>query len=155
MAIVVHKVTGPDAWRFICHAIAAEHRHHEPPTGWKWGYIATNKGRIVGVATVGRAVARALGPRVLEYTRGCTWSRARYGAASAMLDAAAADAKALNQRIVTYTLTVEDGESLRAADWIKDGPPSLPARWCRPSRFAPRRPDEAHCKQRWKPAWRA
>lgn len=63
MAIVVHKVTGPDAWRFICHAIDAEHRHHEPPTGWKWGYIATNRGRIVGVATVGRAVARALGPR--------------------------------------------------------------------------------------------
>lgn len=92
MGVIVQRVDGPDAWAFVREAIAREHRHHDPPVGWKWGYVAVKRGRVVGVATVGRAVSRML-PNTLEYTRGCTWSRHRFGAASAMLWAAAMDAK--------------------------------------------------------------
>lgn len=86
--IVVHRVSGPEAWAFIRAAVEKFHRHHAAPQGWKWGYVATNRGRVVGVATIGRAVGR-WGRPMLELTRGCTWSRARFGAASAMLGAAA------------------------------------------------------------------
>lgn len=80
--IVVHRVSGPEAWAFIRAAVEKFHRHHAAPQGWKWGYVATNRGRVVGVATIGRAVGR-WGRPMLELTRGCTWSRARFGAASA------------------------------------------------------------------------
>lgn len=147
--LVVHRVSGPDAWSFISAAVAQFHRHHAPPQGWKWGYIATRGGRIVGVATIGRAVGR-WGRPMLELTRGCTWSRARYGAASAMLQAAARDCG--HRGLVTYTLASEPGESLRAAGWLKDGPVQVP-RLCRPGghRSSRRRPDQGQAKQRWRP----
>ena len=143
----IERVSGALWWRRICSWIKEHHRHHAPPQGWRYGFVASRGGAVVGVAVIGRPVARALSGA--EVTRLCTWgsSRARYGAASALLRAAA-DAE---PEIVTYTLAIEGGASLRAAGWVEEAR-LRPRRWSCPSR--PRAPakHETYAKVRWRPA---
>lgn len=146
--LTIERVVGPVWWRLICRWIDAHHRHHDPPVGWRYGLVAIRGGAdVVGVATIGRPVAR-LG-RGAEVTRLCTWgsSRKRYGAASALL----IEVARLEPAVFTDTLACESGRSLEAAGWLRDGAPRRPRRWTCPSR--PRRPrrDEAFAKQRWRP----
>lgn len=114
-----------------CVFIAAHHRHHLPPVGWKFGVAVNAPGfapgcperGIVGVITVGRPVARMLDTGwTLEVTRCCTF--AGYKNASSILYGAAWRAcKALGyKRLITYTLRSEPGTSLRAAGWREIGP---------------------------------
>ncbi len=106
-----------------CSFIQTHHQHHPPPWGWRWGHAVRNGPDLVGVATVGRPVARAYDPAlVAEVTRLCT-SRDLHPSvtrhAASMLYAAAARAARARrfQRILTYTLETESGVSLIAAGW--------------------------------------
>lgn len=113
MRLTLQPITYPEAAAFI----AAHHRHHLPPQGWKYG-IAVNDGENVrGVVTVGRPVARHLDDGLtLEVTRCCT--DGAKNAASMLYGAAWRAAKALGyKRLITYTLDAEPGTSLRAAGW--------------------------------------
>lgn len=113
MRLELQPITFPEAAAFI----AAHHRHHLPPIGWKFG-IAVNDGeRVVGVVTVGRPVARRLDNGwTLEVTRCCTDGTKH--AASMLYGAAWRAAKALGyKRLITFTLASESGTSLRAAGW--------------------------------------
>ncbi|RKL15110.1 hypothetical protein BFJ72_g15359, partial [Fusarium proliferatum] len=104
--------------RFAGELAQAHHRHHGCPVGalWRQG-VHDDAGRLVGVAVVGRPVARALDDGLtVEVTRLCTDGAAN---ACSLLYAAtkrAAEAKGY-RRGLTYILSSESGTSLRASNW--------------------------------------
>lgn len=93
------------------------HRHHEPVVGHKFSLGAYEGDKLVGVAIIGRPVARMRDDGdTLEVTRLCT--DGTRNACSFLYGAAARAAFALGfHRIGTYTLPSEGGASLRAAGW--------------------------------------
>ena len=112
--IELRPITQKDAHDYI----RRHHRHHGAPVGELWRHaVHDDQGVIVGVATVGRPVARALDDGLtVEVTRLCTDSTPNacsmlYGAARR-----AADAKGY-RRGLTYILASEDGASVRAAGY--------------------------------------
>jgi hypothetical protein len=129
-AMQLVPVTVRDANRFV----QAHHRHAGPVPGAKFALAATSGGgELVGVALVGRPVARALDDdRTLEVRRLCTTGAPN--ACSLLLGAAWRAAKALGyRRLVTCTLATESGASLRAAGFRATG--RVAARsWSCPSR---------------------
>ena len=100
-----------------CAFIAQHHRHHLPPQGYKWAVAVNNGVKVVGVATVGRPVARHLDDGwTAEVTRCCTDGTPHV--ASMLYGAAWRAARAMGYcRLVTYTLLEEPGTSLKAAGW--------------------------------------
>lgn len=97
--------------------VAQHHRHHRPPQGGLFAVGAAAGERIVGVAIVGRPVARALQDGwTAEVTRLCTTGERN--ACSLLYASAWRAARALGwRRLITYTLPEEGGASLRAAGW--------------------------------------
>jgi hypothetical protein len=93
------------------------HRHHEPVRGCLFCLGAAEDGVIVGVAIVGRPVARELQDGyTAEVTRLAT-SGAR-NACSFLYGSAWRAWRAMGgRRLVTYTLPEEGGASLRGAGW--------------------------------------
>ena len=108
----------PVSWDEACEFVTKHHRHHKPPTGWKFGIgVSDETGMLRGVIVVGRPVARKLdNGTTLEVTRCCT--DGAKNAASMLYGAAWRAASALGyRRLITYTLITEPGTSLRAAGW--------------------------------------
>jgi hypothetical protein len=101
--------------------VAQHHRHHAPPVGGLFAVAAALGGGIVGVAIVGRPVARSLQDGfTAEVTRVAT--DGTKNACSALYGAAWRAARSLGyRRLVTYTLAEEPGTSLRAAGWKEVG----------------------------------
>ena len=97
--------------------VAMLHRHHKPAIGHKFSIGAALNGVVVGVAIVGRPVARLRDDGMtLEVTRLCT--DGTRNACSFLYGAAARATFALGyRRIGTYTLPEEGGASLRASGW--------------------------------------
>lgn len=97
--------------------VAALHRHHKPVQGHKFSIGAKQGDRLVGVAIVGRPVARRRDDGfTAEVTRLCTDGTTN--ACSILYAAAAKAAFAMGYlRIGTYTLPEEGGASLRASSW--------------------------------------
>jgi hypothetical protein len=98
--------------------IAAHHRHHTPPLGYRFAVGVAAAGDLVGVATAGRPVARALQDgHTIEVTRVAT--DGTRNACSMLYGACWRAARALGYtRAVTYTQDGETGASLRAAGWL-------------------------------------
>lgn len=113
--------------------IRANHRHHGPVVGYKFAIGLESAGELVGVAVVGRPVARMLDDgRTAEVTRLCTDGTPN--ACSALYAAAWRAAKAMGyRRMVTYILAAEAGTSLRASGWRRAAE-SAGGTWDRPSR---------------------
>lgn len=107
----------PVSFREACDFIAEHHRHHAPPRGMKFAIGVEYDGVLVGVATVGRPVARSYDDGLtLEVNRTCT--DGTRNANSALYGAAWRAAKALGYcRLITYTQVEESGSSVRAAGW--------------------------------------
>jgi hypothetical protein len=97
--------------------ISAHHRHHKPPTGWKFGIGAMKAGELVGIVVVSRPVARMLDDgKTCEVTRLCT--NGTRNACSFLYNAARRCAKEMGyRRIITYILESESGHSLKASGW--------------------------------------
>ena len=113
--------------------VRAHHRHHPPVIGHKFSLGAMERDQLVGVAIIGRPVARPLDTGwTLEVTRCCT--DGTRDACSFLYGAAWRATRALGfRRLVTYTLQSESGASLRAAGWRTVG--ETPGRsWSCPSR---------------------
>lgn len=93
------------------------HRHHGPVVGHKFSIGLSDGEKIVGVAIVGRPVARHLDDGwTLEVNRLCT--DGTRNACSMLYAAAWRAARAMGyKRLVTYILDTENGASLRAAGW--------------------------------------
>lgn len=124
------------------------HSHHDAPQGWKFGCGLEDELGLIGVVIVGRPVSRKLDDgRTLEVTRLCTLARAQ-NAASTLLGAACRAAKSLGySRMVTYTLSAEEGTSCKAAGFLRAAE-VRGGHWSRRSRKrADRHPLEA--KTRW------
>ncbi len=115
--MVIVPVTLREAQAFI----DLHHRHSKPPRGWKFGVALLHdelSGLVVGVATAGRPVARALDDGLtLEVNRTCT--DGTRNANSMLYGAVWRAAKAMGyRRAITYTQHDESGASLRAAGWV-------------------------------------
>jgi hypothetical protein len=137
----------PVSFADACAFVAEHHRHHAPPVGHKFSLGVAAGTVLVGVAIVGRPVARLYDDgRTLEVTRVATDGTAH--AASMLYAAAWRASKALGfRRLVTYTQYGEPGTSLRAAGWtVIAERPARPG-WDRPSR--PREPKGTENVQRF------
>ena len=95
------------------------HRHNKSPQGGLFAVAASDGVQLVGVAIVGRPVARALDQgHTVEVTRCCVLESAPKGCCSFLYAKAWQAAKALGwSRLITYTLQSESGASLRGAGW--------------------------------------
>lgn len=116
------------------------HRHHpKPPPGFKWCHgVANDQDELVGVAIVGRPVARHFDDGLtVEVNRTVTDG---YPNANSMLYGAVARAAFAKgyRRVVTYTEAAETGASLRAAGYRVVAERPARAGWSAPSR--PREP---------------
>lgn len=132
--------------------VAMWHRHHGPPVGHKFSVGVARGDVLVGVAIVGRPVARHLDDGLtLEVTRTATDGTAH--ANSMLYGAAWRAARALGYgRLVTYTQAGESGVSLRAAGWRVLA--ERPARrgWSCPSRPREARGNEGIPRTLWEAA---
>jgi hypothetical protein len=117
-----------------CTAVDRWHRHHRRPQGHKFSLGVLAAGRLVGVAIVGRPVARSLDTGWgLEVTRLATDGTPN--ACSCLYGAAWRTAKEAGyQRVITYTQHGETGASLRAAGWHLVAVLSPRTGWDTPSR---------------------
>lgn len=124
MGLAIVPCTLTEAHAFV----AAHHRHHRPSRGGLWALAVADTGRlvdgapvVVGVAVVGRPVARQLSDGwTAEVTRLAT--DGTRNACSMLYGAAWRAARALGWRkLITYTLPKEGGASLRAAGWTVVG----------------------------------
>lgn len=97
--------------------VRQHHRHHAPVPGAKFCIAVAMGDEVVGVAIVGRPVARLLDDGwTLEVNRTCT--DGTKNANSALYGACRRAAFALGyRRLITYTLPSESGKSLIAANW--------------------------------------
>jgi hypothetical protein len=113
MPLEVTPITFEEANAFV----AAFHRHHKPIQGCKFCVAVSDNTEVVGVAIVGRPVARRLDDGwTLEVNRCCT--NGTKNVCSMLYSAAWKAAKALGyKRLITYTMPEEGGASLRAANW--------------------------------------
>jgi len=116
--------------------VAQHHRHLKPSVGsvFQVAVACTEKECIVGVAMVGRPVARRLDDSwTLEVNRSAT--DGTFNANSMLYGAAWRVAKALGYRkLITYTLPEESGASLRGAGWTCIGEKFGGKSWSVPSR---------------------
>lgn len=111
--IVLQPMTLREARAFV----ARHHRHHRAPQGGLFAVGCAAGSEVVGVAIVGRPVARMLDNGwTAEVTRLCTTGEKN--ACSMLYAAAWRAARALGyRRLITYTLPAEGGASLRGAGW--------------------------------------
>lgn len=109
------------------------HRHHGPVVGHKFSLGAVKDGIVVGVAIVGRPVARMRDDGMtLEVTRLATDGTSN--ACSFLYGACARACFALGfKRIGTYILASENGATLKASGWRCLGEAGGGS-WSRPSR---------------------
>ena len=110
----LQPITLREARRFV----NLHHRHHKAPQGGLYA-IGLNDGYdVVGVAIVGRPVARMNDTGwTAEVTRLCV-REGHKNAASMLYQACWRAARAMGyRRLITYTLQTEPGTSLRAAGW--------------------------------------
>lgn len=116
--------------------VAEHHRHHQAPRGHKFSIGLAAAGELVGVAMVGRPVARAYDDgATLEVNRTCLAGDVPNGN-SMLYGAAWRAAKALGyQRLITYTQADESGASLRGAGWRVIAERSARPGWSVPSRI--------------------
>lgn len=124
----------PVTFAEACAFVDDHHRHHRRPRGHKFSVGVAEGDLLVGVAMVGRPVARAYDDGLtLEVNRTATDGTRN---ANSMLYAAAwRAASALGyRRLITYTQAGEAGSSLRAVGWrVVAERPARPG-WSVPSR---------------------
>lgn len=123
------------------------HRHHPPANADKYRIGCEHDGKLVGVVQVGRPVSRVLDDgKTLEVLRLCTDGTPNV--CSFLYSKAARIARELGyEKIITYILDTESGDSLKATGWSKEADIQGKS-WNCPSR--PRETKAPTCnKQRW------
>lgn len=133
--------------------VEAHHRHSARTSndGGKYAIGLEHDGQLVGVAIVGRPIARMLQePGTAELLRLCTSPQAPRNAGSKLY----ARARRIWQlmggtKLVTYTLKTESGASLRGAGVEAPTADVKVQQWDRPSRHRPKTAIADMPKQRW------
>ena len=129
--------------------IEGVHRHHKPVQGHRFSVGVEQGGKLVGVAVVGRPVARMTDQKnICEVTRLAT--DGTKNACSFLYAQCARAAQALAFReIQTFILDGEPGTTLKAAGWECVGP-SSGGDWNRPSRGGRRTDQPQQPKTKWR-----
>jgi hypothetical protein len=131
------------------------HRHNKPTVGGKYAIGVSNGDGLVGVAIVGRPVARLLDDTTTaEVLRVCTTDSSPKNTCSMLYAACWRAWKAMGgKRILTYTLESESGSSLRGAGWkvIAESRPTSQG-WSRKQRARDWQPVFGQLKLRWEAA---
>lgn len=130
------------------------HRHNKPPAGGLFAIGVSDGKTLIGVAIVGRPVARHMDDGLTcEVTRCCVIDDAQKGACSFLYARCWQAARALGWRkLITYTLQYESGASLRGAGWkvVAELKANDPKAWqSRPGRDW--HPVVGQTKFRWEP----
>ncbi len=110
--------------------VLKHHRHNNPPVGHKFSIgLVSDEGKLIGVASAGRPVARMLAKRtVLEINRTCTTGEKN--ANSMLYGAIRKAAVAMGYTVIyTYTQDSESGASLRAAGFREDAKLKAKPNW--------------------------
>ncbi|MGG3471534.1 XF1762 family protein [Neobacillus pocheonensis] len=119
--VAFEPVKAPTTLREACEFVNDNHRHHISPQGHKFSVALSDGNKIIGVAIIGRPVARWKDDhKTLEVTR-LAVKEAYPNLCSMLYRSAARIAKELGyDRLITYTLVEEPGSSLKAAgfEWI-------------------------------------
>jgi hypothetical protein len=99
--------------------VRSYHRHNKPVVSARFAIGASDGAAMVGVAIVGRPVARKLQDGVTaEVVRCCTLEDAPKGTPSFLYAACWRAWRAMGgAKLLTYTLQSEGGASLRGAGW--------------------------------------
>jgi len=123
----------PVTFKQACTFVAELHRHNKPPRGHKFSIGCFDGDQLVGVAMVGRPVARALDDGLTaEINRTCT--DGHRNANSMLYGAAMRACKAMGYlRVLTYTQADETGASLKAVGFIRDKDLSARKSWAESS----------------------
>lgn len=131
--------------------VLAHHRHNRPTQGGRFAIGAVDGERLVGVAIVGRTLARMLhDDTTAEVTRLAVMDGAPDNACSFLYGACRRIWMAMGgQRLVTYTLTMESGASLRGAGWVPKSETAEGQQWGRKSRPRGEQDVVAAKKIRW------
>jgi hypothetical protein len=110
----LQPVTLKEARRFV----DIHHRHHKAPQGGLFAIGLAGNEEIIGVAIVGRPIARMLdNGYTAEVTRLCVLNGYK-NACSMLYSACWRAARAIGyKRLITYILSSESGQSLKAAGW--------------------------------------
>lgn len=118
----------PISFRKAAEYVGKYHRHNKPPVGCKFciSVVDTEEEKIVGVAMVGRPIARHFDDGLtLEINRTCT--DGTKNANSMLYGASRVVGFGMGyNRIITYTQLEETGASLRGAGFVRVK--ELPAR---------------------------
>ena len=103
--------------------VTAHHRHNKKTAGHKWGTGLMYKDELVGVAIVGRAIARHMDEKyTVEILRLCIKDPAPKNACSFLYSKVWRIWQTMGgKKIITYTLDEESGASMRAVGWKKAG----------------------------------
>lgn len=111
----------PIKFKEACLFVKKHHRHHLPPAGHVFSLACAVDEDIVGVAIVGRPIARTLDNGLTaEVTRLCT--DGTKNACSMLYAAAWRAARAIGyKKLIAYILNTEKGTSLTAAGWTLVG----------------------------------
>ena len=130
--------------------VANFHRHNKPVQGCRFAVGAVADGDMVGVAIVGRPVARGLQDGLTaEVTRVCVQEDAPRNVCSFLYGRCWRIWQQMGgRRMVTYTLQSESGASLRGAGWKVVGEVK-PQGWDRKERQRDWQPIYGQLKFRW------
>ena len=128
------------------------HRHNKAPIGGLFAVGVSDGNELVGIAIVGRPVARKLdNGHTAEVTRCCVIDNSPKGTCSFLYARCWQAAKALGYtKLITYTLQDESGASLRGAGWkvVAELTANNPSAWqSRPGREW--QPVVGQAKLRW------
>jgi len=125
------------------------HRHNKPVQGYKFCIGVEKDGKLVGVAIVGRPVARNLDDgKTAEITRVCT--DGTKNANSFLYSRCKRICQLMGyERVITYTLQKESGSSLRAVGAVQEIEVRA-ATWDRPSRRRKEQKVYQEPKVRWR-----
>ncbi|KKN60106.1 hypothetical protein LCGC14_0535750 [marine sediment metagenome] len=110
----LQPITLKEAMRFV----NDNHRHHRAPQGGLFAIGLSERDIVIGVAIVGRPVARMLqNGYTAEVTRLCV-KEGYYNACSMLYSACWRAARAMGyKRLITYILQSESGKSLEASGY--------------------------------------
>lgn len=146
MSLEVLPITIKEANEFVLNF----HRHNKPTQGGKFAIGALSDNGLVGVAIVGRPVARSLDDGLTaEVNRVCVIDSAPKNTCSFLYGRCWRIWQQMGgKRMVTYTLQDESGSSLRGAGWKIMGE-TKPDGWNRKSRKRDWQPIYGQLKFRW------
>jgi hypothetical protein len=147
MSIRLRPSTRKETFEFI----DTTHRHHRPPSGYRFAIKAVDELEAIrGVVVVGRPVSRNVDQwNTAEVTRLCT--DGTQNLCSKLYGAAARTCREMGfDKVITYILESESGISLKASGWTMEET-TAGGSWDSPSR--PRVDKHPTCKKvRWSKA---